>query len=143
MKSNRRRECGVVALVSALAILAGCNSAGKSAADLGLAGAGGVTGYYVSNRNIGGAAAGAALGYLGSRVAQSAVRHETADAEKRGFDRAMNQAVKQQYWMIQERQREQQNTTTGVQPRFVRVVIPESKVNGAIRTAHVEYLRVE
>ena len=84
MKSqNQRSLIAVTVALSALA-LAGCNTVGSSAADLGLAGAGGVAGYHVSDGKIGGAAAGAALGYLGSRVAQSEIQRGMSEAEKRG-----------------------------------------------------------
>jgi phosphatidate phosphatase APP1 len=64
-----------------------------------------------------------------------------SEAEKRGYDRAMNQAVKQQYWIIQAQQRERQGDDHEV--KLVPVVVPESNINGVIRAAHVEYLRVE
>ncbi len=141
MKSqNRRSLIAVTVALSALA-LAGCNTVGSTAADLGLAGAGGVVGYQVSDGKIGGAAAGAALGYLGSRVAQSEIQRGMSEAEKRGYDRAMNQAVKQQYWLMQAQQRER--PTDERDARLVPVVIPEAKINGVIQAAHVEYLRVE
>ena len=118
----------------------GCNTVGSAAADLGLAGAGGVAGYQVSAGKVGGAAAGAALGYIGSRVAQSEVQRATAEAEKRGYDRALNQAVKQQYWIMQAQQRERPEPTDA---RLVPVVIPEANINGVVQKAHVEYFRIE
>lgn len=141
MKSqNQRSLIAATVALSALA-LAGCNAVGGAAADLGLAGAGGVAGYQVSDGEIGGAAAGAALGYLGSRVAQSEIQRGMSEAEKRGYDRAMNQAVKQQYWLMQAQQRERPADERDA--RLVPVVIPETKINGVIQAAHVEYLRVE
>jgi len=61
--------------------------------------------------------------------------------EKLGYDRAMNQAVKQQYWLIQARQREQKSDERDA--RLMPVVIPETNINGVIQAAHVEYLHVE
>ena len=131
----------VLAAVAGLAVLTltGCSTVGGAAADLGLAGAGGVAGYHVSDGKIGGAAAGAALGYVGSRIAQSEVQRKAAEAEKRGYDRAMNQAVKQQYWLMQAQQRERPEAPD---PQLTPVVIPETKMNGVVYNAHVEYLRV-
>jgi len=127
--------CGAISL-----LLAGCSTVGGAASDLGLAGAGGVVGYQVSDGKIGGAAAGAAVGYVGSKIAQREIQRTTTEAEKRGFNRGMNQAVKQQYWLMQAQQREPtQPTQTDMKP----VVIPETKVNGVVYSAHVEYLRVE
>lgn len=136
------RKLALTGLVFASLALAGCNTIGSTAADLGLAGAGGVAGYHVSDGKIGGAAAGAALGYIGSRVAQTKVQRSLNEAEKRGYDRAMNQAVKQQYWVMQAQQRERPASDAG-DARLVPVVISESNINGVIHAAHVEYLRVE
>ncbi len=139
MKSqNRHRLLALACALSALG-LAGCNTVGSAASDLGLAGAGGVAGYQVSDGKIGGAAAGAALGYIGSRVAQSEIQRGMGDAEKRGYDRGMNQAVKQQYWLMQAHQRERVKSTD---EQLAAVVIPESNINGVVYKAHVEYVRV-
>lgn len=142
MNWKNRRSLAASALAFCALAFSGCNTVGSAAADLGLAGAGGVAGYHVSDGKVGGAAAGATLGYLGSRVAQAEVKRGMSEAEKRGYDRAMNQAVKQQYWLIQAQQRER-HAGEERDSRLVPVVIPESSINGVIRAAHVEYLRVE
>ncbi len=131
-------------LVLALAALAfsGCSTAGGAASDLSMAGAGGVVGYELSDGKVGGAAAGAALGYVGSKVVQYEVKRALTEAEKRGYDRAMNQAVKQQYWVIQNQQRSRE-TTDERDARLVAVVIPETKINGVVQNAHVEYVPVQ
>lgn len=122
-------------------LLAGCGTAaGNAAADLGLAGAGGAIGYQASDHRTGGAAAGAALGYLGSRIAQSESQRAVNEAEQRGYDRAMNQAVKQQYWIMQRQQRESRTEETDT--RLTPVVVPETTINGVIQNSRVEYLRV-
>lgn len=122
--------------------LTGCSTGGGVAADLSLAGAGGTLGYEATDHKIGGAAAGAAVGYVASKVVQSEVQKTVRDAEKRGFDQAMNQAVKQQYWIIQNQQHSREKASEP-EPRLVPIVIPETKINGVIQKAHVEYLRVE
>ena len=141
-RSSRPKACGGATLLSLALALAGCSSVGRNVADLGLAGACGVIGYQVSDHNAGGAAAGAALGYLASSAAHAKIQQEISAAEQRGYDRALNQAVKQQYWLIQQ----QQQSRAAPAPREVRlepVVIPETKINGIIRNAHLEYLRIE
>lgn len=138
--SNQHRWFALVLVVSALT-LSGCSTVGGPAADLGLAGAGGVAGYHLSDKKVGGAAAGAAVGYLGSRVAQSEVQRGQSEAEKRGYDRAMNQAVKQHYWAIQNQQRSREEASEAG-ARLVPIVIPETTVGGVIQNARVEYLRV-
>lgn len=123
-------------------VFAGCASGvGGAASDLALAGAGGVVGYKVSGDKVGGAAIGAATGYVASKIAQAAVKHSNDSAEQDGYDRALNQAVKQQYWIIQNQQRTMQ-PADAKDPRLVPVVIPEGRVDGAIIESHVEYLNV-
>ena len=139
---KNQRRLGALLLASTLVItMTGCGTVGSTAADLSLAGAGGVVGYKVSNGKIGGAAAGAAVGYVGSRIAQNEIQKAMNEAEQRGFDRAMNQAVKQQYWIIQNQQRSRE--VAEPQAKLVPVVIPTSSINGVVQNAHVEYVRTE
>jgi hypothetical protein len=140
----KKPSCKQVAVPCAVLLcvagLGGCSTVGGTAADLGLAGAGGTIGYEAFDHKIGGAAAGAAAGIIASKVAQSEVQRTVQDAEKSGYDRAMNQTVKQQYWIIQNQQRQ---PAQGQDVRLVPVLIPESKINGVIQKAHIEYLRIE
>lgn len=123
-------------------VLAGCSTgAGGVASDVGLAGAGGVLGYKLSDGNAGVTAAGAAAGYVVSKVAQAEYKSAAQKAEKAGYDRAMNQAVKQQYWIMQNQQKSL--PVDDERPRLVPVVMPETNINGVIQKAHVEYLRIE
>ena len=139
MKKSRSE---VLVLLALSLVLAGCSTgAGGVASDVGLAGAGGVLGYKLSDGNAGVAAAGAAAGYVVSKVAQSEYKSAAQKAEKAGYDRAMNQAVKQQYWIMQNQQKAL--PADDARPRLVPVVMPETKINGVIQKAHVEYLRLE
>jgi predicted small secreted protein len=139
MKKSRSE---VLVLLALSLVLAGCSTgAGGVASDVGLAGAGGVLGYKLSDGNAGVAAAGAAAGYVVSKVAQSEYKSAAQKAEKAGYDRAMNQAVKQQYWIMQNQQKSL--PVDDARPRLVPVVMPETNINGVIQKAHVEYLRLE
>ena len=125
-------------------LFVGCTTAdiGKSVSDIGLSGAGGVIGYKVSNGDPAATAGGALAGYLVSKTVQSSQDHSLKEAEKAGYERALNQAVKQQYWIIQNLQKSL-SPYGARDPRLVPVVIPETKINGVTIKAHVEYLRVE
>jgi predicted small secreted protein len=139
MKKSRSE---VLVLLALSLVLAGCSTgAGGVASDVGLAGAGGVLGYKLSDGNAGVAAAGAAAGYVVSKVAQSEYKSAAQKAEKAGYDRAMNQAVKQQYWIMQNQQKSL--PVDDARPRLVPVVMPETNINGVIQKAYVEYLRLE
>ena len=132
----------ILALLALPLVLAGCSTgAGGVASDVGLAGAGGVLGYKLSDGNAGVTAAGAAAGYVVSKVAQAEYKSAAQKAEKAGYDRAMNQAVKQQYWIMQNQQKSL--PVDDERPRLVPVVMPETNINGVIQKAHVEYLRLE
>ena len=137
----KKQQCSLIPLAClASVMLSGCGSLGSGAAEVGLAGLGGALGYEVSDHKIGGAAAGAAVGYAAAKVARGEIKRNEAEAEQRGYDRAMNQAVKQQYWIIQNQQRSakaQVKTAT-----MVPVTIPESKTNGVIRNESVAYVPV-
>lgn len=139
---KKQRYSGAV-LVCALIVMlgtAGCGTLGGGAAEVGLAGVGGALGYEVSDHKVGGAAVGAATGYLAAKVARREVNRAETEAEERGYDRAMNQAVKQQYWIIQNQQRTgkpEVRTAT-----MVPVVIPESNTNGVIRNESVAFVPV-
>ena len=132
----------MLSLLALPLVLAGCSTgAGGVASDVGLAGAGGVLGYKLSDGNAGVTAAGAAAGYVVSKVAQAEYKSTAQKAEKAGYDRAMNQAVKQQYWIMQNQQKSL--PVDDERPRLVPVVMPETNINGVIQKAHVEYLRLE
>ena len=137
---KEQRFSAAALCLGAMLGLTGCATLGGSAAEVGLAGLGGAVGYEVSDHKIGGAAAGAAAGYLGAKIARSEIKRGETEAEKRGYDRAMNQAVKQQYWIIQNQQKSaktQVRTAT-----MVPVVIPESNSNGVIRNESVAFVPV-
>ena len=140
---NNRRRLAVACVLGAVAAgLSGCSTVGGMASDIGLAGAGGALAYELSDGDIGVTAAGAAGGYLVSQFAQSQVKKAIRNAEQRGYERAMNQAVKQQYWIIQNQQRSFE-TAQNDSVRFVPVQLPETTVNGVILNPSVEYFRVE
>jgi len=142
-RKNNRRKLGAACALGLIALgLSGCSTAGGMASDIGLAGAGGALAYELSDGDIGVTAAGATGGYLVSQLAQSQVKKAISDAEQRGFNRAMNQAVKQQYWIIQNQQRSFE-TTQADTARLLPVQLPETTVNGVILNSTVEYLRVE
>jgi hypothetical protein len=134
----------IITVLAAGAVgFSGCATpVGSAAADLGLAGVGGVAGYQLSDGKVGGAAAGAAVGYVGSGIMQSQVQRALSEAEKRGYDRALNQAVKQQYWIIQNQQRSRENPRSP-EPRLSPVLIPETTLDGVIQKPRVEYVRVQ
>lgn len=124
-----------------LIALAGCGTLGSSATDLVLTGTGGAIGYEVSGKKIGGAAIGAASGLVLSKVAQAQVGKAISEAEQRGYDRAMNQAVKQQYWITQNLQRNRREDEA--EAKTLAITLPEIVTgDGVILKPSTEYIRV-
>ena len=140
----KKWPCRLLPLLAFPLLFAGCTTSeiGKSASDIGFSGAGGVLGYQLSDGKPAATAAGAVAGYLVSKTVQSSHERTLKEAEKNGYDRALNQAVKQQYWIIQGQQKSR-SPDGARDPRLVPVVIPETKINGVTTDAHVEFLRVE
>jgi len=69
-------------------------------------------------------------------------KNESQKAYATGYDKGKSDAVKQQYWIIQNQQKSL-SPDGARDPRLVPVVIPETKINGVVQNAHVEYLRIE
>lgn len=139
-------------IIPAFAIIAlcaaGCGTLRQPASDIALTGAGGAIGYEASGKKIKGAAIGAGAGYVVSKIAGNEIDAAISDAEKRGYDRALNQAVKQQYWIIQNMQRgdflDAQGGAPASAPRFVRVLLPETATeDGVILKPFAITLRAE
>jgi hypothetical protein len=123
-------------------LLSGCGSLGSAATDVALVGAGGAVGYAASDQKIGGAAIGAAGGYIASKIVQNEVTQAVNEAEQYGYDRAMHQAVKQQYWIIQNMQK--LDTEGASEGRMVAVTLPETLTeDGTILKPSTEYIRTQ
>jgi hypothetical protein len=140
MKKQRYKSVAILSAITLAVGCSGCAGLGRGASEVGLAGAGGAIGYAASDHKVGGAAAGAAVGYIAAKVAERGVQRAENDAENRGYDRAMNQAVKQQYWIIQEQQRS--GKTTEVRPTMMPVTVPETTQDGVIRKASIAFVPV-
>jgi hypothetical protein len=141
MKTLKNLPKQVACALALSVLLAGCGTGTEVASDIGLGGGGGVLGYKLSDGDAGVTAAGAVAGYVISKVAQSKVQQAITAAEQRGYDRAMNQSVKQHYWIIQNQQREQ-GTERDKPERLVPVQLPETTINGVILNPTVEFIRV-
>lgn len=142
MKTSSRVAVLIVLLSSIGLLLSGCGTLRQPATDVVLTGVGGAIGYEASGKKIGGAAIGAGAGYLASKIVQSQVDGAISEAEKRGYDHAMNQAVKQQYWIIQNQQRGDNDSAS--ESRTVTVNLPETMTaDGTILKATTATIRTE
>jgi len=118
----------ITALLTMLAIctlFSGCGTLREPTTDVLLTGVGATIGYEASGKKIGGAAIGAGAGYIASKITNAQMNAALSDAEQQGYNRAMNQAVKQQYWIIQNQQR-RESTTEENNARYITVTLPET-----------------
>lgn len=121
----------IIPMIFTLALfLAGCGTMRQTASEVVLTGAGGYIGYEAGGKKIGGAAIGAGAGYVASKMLLNETDKAINKAEQRGYDRAMNQSVKQQYWIIQRLQQGEGMTASA--PRYVTVQLPETVTNGGV-----------
>ncbi len=133
-----------VTLIASLSI-SGCASsnATRNANVIG----GGALGAAIGNEASDGDAAwtigGAAIGALTAVGANEASKRNERKAYRSGYEAALNQSVKQQYWIIQNRQKED-SANQSVEPgTFVPVVIPEQEIDGEITNERIVYLRAQ
>jgi len=87
--------------------------------------------------------AGAALGTLTALGANALADANESRAYRSGYEAGMNQSVKQQYWIIQNRQKEDAFADQPANESFVPVKIPEQEINGEIRSERIIYVRAK
>lgn len=137
----------ILSLISSLAIalLSGCAS-GNASRNANVI-AGGALGAAIANEASEGDAAwtigGAALGAMASVAANEVSKNHEQRAYRAGYEAALNQSVKQQYWIIQNRQKEDATNQGAETGTFVPVVIPEQEIDGEITNQRIVYLRAQ
>jgi len=112
-------------MLAVCTLFSGCGTLREPTTDVLLTGVGATIGYEASGKKIGGAAIGAGAGYIASKITNSQINAALTDAEQQGYNRAMNQAVKQQYWIIQNQQR-RTDSTEETNARYITVTLPET-----------------
>ncbi len=140
---NSRQKPLTFLLVLILAgLLSGCASGGsKNAAIIGGSALGSFVAHEASDGDAAWTAGGVALGGL-TAIAGNAIAVENERVAYRGgYEAGMNQSVKQQYWIIQNRQREDAFTDQSEQGSFVPIKVPEQEINGEIKAERIVYLR--
>jgi hypothetical protein len=87
-------------------------------------------------------AGGAAGGVLLSEGLQYASAQQAKKAELAGYEKGRSDAVKQQYWILINQQKEKgQQQEQNV--RYYEVPVPEQKIDGVILNPTTKYLRIE
>lgn len=131
------------AFIFAAAFLSGCanSDVGKSATVIGGSALGAYTAYEASDGDPAWTTGGAALGAVAALGANAFAEENERIAYRSGYEAALNQSVKQQYWIIQNRQMQDTYGEQTDNETFVPIVIPEQEINGEIRDERIIYLK--
>lgn len=137
--ATRKRIIHAVAMCGCVAGFSGCGTTdafytvGGAAAG---AGAGGLIGLKASRNPIApviGAASGAVVGGLGTALALNSAEQGRKKEFQRGYELGTSDAVKRQYWILQELQKQEQQVTTPYRLRHYQIPMkPDS--NAPVKT---------
>ena len=124
-----------------VALLTGC-AATRPLSDLALGAGGAALADEFSHGNPALTAAGAAGGVLVSEGFQYASQKQADTSYHNGYEKGRSDAVKQQYWILVNEQKEkaEQNQEN---VRYYEIPVPEQTIDGAILTPTTKLLRIE
>ncbi|MEO8350124.1 MAG: hypothetical protein ABI680_00245 [Chthoniobacteraceae bacterium] len=137
MKRSITRLAG---LLLATSVLAGCAGATRLATDTLAAGVGGVAGNVLSKGNPIATGAGAAGGVLLSESLNAASSANARKAMLEGYNKGRSDAVKQQYWIMQNQQRSMLDSQEDVS--LFDIPLPEQEIDGALLKPRTATLRL-
>ncbi len=122
-------------------LLIGC-AATRPISDLAMAGGGAALANEFSNGNPAITAAGAAGGVLVSEGLYYASQKQAEKAYTAGYEKGRSDAVKQQYWILvnQQKEKAEQNQEN---VRYYEIPVPEQTIDGAILNPTTKLLRIE
>jgi hypothetical protein len=132
-------------LLAVVGLLSGCasNEVGKSATVVGGSALGAVIANQASDGDAAWTTGGAAMGAVAALGANAMAEENERIAYRNGYEAALNQSVKQQYWIIQNRQKEDEFSEPEEPGTFVPVVLPAQEVGGEIQEERVIYLKAK
>ncbi len=144
MKNRYKTIIVSVSLLTA-AILSGCASgnAARKANVIGGSAIGAALGHNASDGDAAWTIGGAAIGALTAAGTNGMAERNERQAYRSGYEAALNQSVKQQYWIIQNRQKEDTSNQGTDRGTFVPVVIPEQEIDGEITNERIIYVRTQ
>lgn len=131
----------LIALVFVPLFLTGC-AATRPIGDIALGAGGAVLANELSHGNPAITAAGAAGGVLVSEGLHYASQKQSDKAYTTGYEKGRSDAVKQQYWILvnQQKERAEQNQEN---VRYYQIPVPEQTIDGAILNPTTKLLRIE
>jgi len=131
----------LIALVFVPLFLTGC-AATRPIGDIALGAGGAVLANELSHGNPAITAAGAAGGVLVSEGLHYASQKQSDKAYTTGYEKGRSDAVKQQYWILvnQQKEKAEQNQEN---VRYYQIPVPEQTIDGAILNPTTKLLRIE
>jgi len=130
-----------IVLVFASLLLTGC-AATRPISDIAMGAGGGALASDLSHGNIAMTAAGAAGGVLVSEGLHYASQKQADKAYATGYEKGRSDAVKQQYW-IQINQQKEKTEQNQQNVRYYEIPVPEQTIDGAILNPTTKLLRIE
>ena len=131
----------LVALAFIPLLLTGC-AATRPISDLAMGAGGAALASEFSHGNTAITAAGAAGGVLVSEGLHYASQKQSDKAYTTGYEKGRSDAVKQQYWILvnQQKEKAEQNQEN---VRYYEIPVPEQTIDGAILNPTTKLLRIE
>ena len=86
-------------------------------------------------------AAGAAGGVVVSETLHYAAKKQAEKAYSTGYDKGKSDAVKQQYWILVNQQKQRKDSADNV--HLYEIPLPEQNIDGVILNPTTKYLRIE
>jgi len=121
--------------------LTGC-AATRPISDLALGAGGAALANELSHGNPAITAAGAAGGVLVSEGLHYASQKQAQQAYAKGYDKGRSDAVKQQYWILVNQQKEKADRNVE-NVRYYEIPVPEQTIDGVILNPTTKLLRIE
>ena len=131
----------LVALALIPLLLTGC-AASRHISDLAMGAGGAALGSEFSHGNVAITAAGAAGGVLVSEGLQYASQKQAGNAYTAGYEKGRSDAVKQQYWILVNQQKEKAEPNQE-NVRYYEIPVPEQTIDGTILNPTTKLLRIE
>ena len=131
----------LVALALVPLLLTGC-AASRPISDLAMGAGGAALGSEMSHGNLAITAAGAAGGVLVSEGLHYASQKQAGNAYTSGYEKGRSDAVKQQYWILVNQQKEKAEKSQE-HVRYYEIPVPEQTIDGTILNPTTKLLRIE
>jgi hypothetical protein len=132
-------KCFVSTLLIPL-LFTGCSMV-RPVTDVAAGAGGGALANQLSNGNTGITAAGAAGGVLLSEGGFYLASLQATNAYIAGYEKGRSDAVKQQYWILVNQQRQRNSSLDNIS--LYAIPVPEQTIDGVILNPTTKYLRIE